>query len=326
MLKVIMLILFYSIANTNPYTDKSERETTMDKKIGDCESSRNIDDRTRIVGGENVKISQYPFMAQIVSFRKNGRAIFCGGSIINPQHVLTAGHCITLPSGRVASVRSLRIRVGASNLSCGGQSVAAARIYRHPFYKPLSCRLNGAAFYDMAVIKLVRPVKYCDTVAAIVIASASDTPVLQEMASQNRYCKVLGWGWTKPNLKSDEPPYRNSLSTVLKATDVKLINWGQCRSLVPILDVKAELCCSSPRPTSGCKGDSGGPLVCEDSKQYGLVARGTGAGCGIPNQPYIYTRVDTLSKFIDSVLRKSERRSRRDDGPMGVSPIEPGPL
>lgn len=50
----------------------------------------NIFEDNRIVGGEEADISDYGWQ---VSLQANG-AHYCGGSIISPEWVLTAGHCI----------------------------------------------------------------------------------------------------------------------------------------------------------------------------------------------------------------------------------------
>ena len=43
----------------------------------------------RVAGGRNTTIEELPYQ---VSMEENGEH-FCGGSIITPRHVLTAGHC-----------------------------------------------------------------------------------------------------------------------------------------------------------------------------------------------------------------------------------------
>ena len=54
-------------------------ELVIDDKVG-----RIVDLNNRIVGGEDVPNEEYPWFVKF-----NG----CGGSLISPQHVLTAGAC-----------------------------------------------------------------------------------------------------------------------------------------------------------------------------------------------------------------------------------------
>lgn len=46
-----------------------------------------------IVGGENAKLGEFPYQVSLRSLYDIGFTHFCGGVIIGPSWVLTAGHC-----------------------------------------------------------------------------------------------------------------------------------------------------------------------------------------------------------------------------------------
>ena len=46
---------------------------------------------TRIVGGVETEVSEYPWQAGLVS--KGSSSVWCGGSLVNSKWVLTAAHC-----------------------------------------------------------------------------------------------------------------------------------------------------------------------------------------------------------------------------------------
>ncbi len=60
-----------------------------------------------------------------------------------------------------------------------------------------------------------------------------------------------------------------------------------------------------------CQGDSGGPLVC-DKKLVGIVS--FGYGCGRPNYPGVYTRVETFLEWIDASHHVHNQASNQKSG------------
>ena len=88
--------------------------------VGECEiSSSNQDYYDYIVGGYNVNDNWFPWLVTVMIVKpgmnlKKGPFI-CGGSIISPQHVLTAAHC----SADSSSIRVHVIRLEDMEKSSG---------------------------------------------------------------------------------------------------------------------------------------------------------------------------------------------------------------
>lgn len=54
-----------------------------------------MEDSTRIIGGTEATLGEYPWMA-LISYKLNGHdnGFNCGGFLISKNHVLTAAHCV----------------------------------------------------------------------------------------------------------------------------------------------------------------------------------------------------------------------------------------
>src|SRR5690348_13719164 len=73
--------------------------------------------RPEIIGGTQADPHEYPFQVAILQHGEPGRwaAQFCGGTLIAPDTVLTAGHCVV--GSRAASIDVL---AGTNRLLPGG--------------------------------------------------------------------------------------------------------------------------------------------------------------------------------------------------------------
>lgn len=49
----------------------------------------------RIVGGVPADSGQFPWQVGVYYIATAGGLFFCGGTLISPQYVITAGHCAT---------------------------------------------------------------------------------------------------------------------------------------------------------------------------------------------------------------------------------------
>ena len=69
-----------------------------------CDCSCGVAQRTsRIVGGVETEVSEYPWQAGLVD--KGSSSIWCGGSLLNSKWVLTAAHCTDTVTANQIQVR-----------------------------------------------------------------------------------------------------------------------------------------------------------------------------------------------------------------------------
>jgi secreted trypsin-like serine protease len=69
----------------------------------------------RVVGGILAELNEFPWMAALVYNEKlNGeQKIACGGSLISPNVIMTAAHCIPSKNDILSNYELTKIKIGA---------------------------------------------------------------------------------------------------------------------------------------------------------------------------------------------------------------------
>ena len=230
----------------------------------------------RIVGGHPAPPGDYPWTVALVqSDLPAERGQFCGGSLIAPDTVLTAAHCVFGQSPDDIDVVVGRYRLAERD----GQRIDATRLAADPAYDP------NTSSSDAALIKLAEPA----VVPPVTLATDADAAAF----APGQFARVLGWG----TLKSGGP----ETADVLYETDVEIDTDAQCAADYAVENTPIDetmICAGSPGRDS-CQGDSGGPLVVDQAagwKQVGVVS--FGIGCADPAFPGVYAKVPALLGFI----------------------------
>ncbi|KAL3907525.1 MAG: hypothetical protein SGILL_008837 [Bacillariaceae sp.] len=212
--------------------------------------------------------------------------ISCGGSLIAPDVVLTAGHCkLATPSDYG------NIHVGRHSYQQGGKAddtelFQVENHFRHPKYVGQLCcgytegvRFNGVS-YDFMLLKLNGE----STKQVVSLETSSDSPV------NNEELYVMGFG----DIHADPNIYVEP-DRLFEVTVNYLPNEMCARaSVYPMKLLPEETLCATDQRQDGCQGDSGGPLVAKgdndsglDDIQVGLVSWGWGCA----EQPGVYARI-----------------------------------
>jgi secreted trypsin-like serine protease len=241
-----------------------------------------------IVGGTAVPNGNYPFMAALLDKRRAGDAfdeLFCGGTLIDKDSVLTAAHCLVNPRPD-----KLQVVVGRTALNQHrGQLRSVSRRFIHPRY-------NGNG-YDAGVLKLSRPVT---GIKPIKLATAKQN----NLEKPGHILTSAGWGVVKQRPGPfDIRPFRMHEVSVPVVSDsrAKRAYRSQGIRYLPSLQVAA-----GKEEKGACFGDSGGPLFDSGRRtQVGITSHGAG-GCGQARYPAVYTEVNNprIGKWIHSAAKR----------------------
>jgi secreted trypsin-like serine protease len=276
----------------------------------------------RIVGGQQSTIQQRPFQVALYDPAPNGQPVspyagqFCGGAIVDPTHVVTAGHCVFSgvngSAREVAHVRVLagtaRLRDGAEPEATTARDVAVTQMVVRPGFT--LANLDG----DAAVLTLAEPL-YTGTPKIDGTTFIAPIPLISSAQSDqfanpegNAAVKISGWGdrmaqsgsgvGTILGTSNDYPRDLQVATTHIYKRSTCAENYQGTGANVG----DRVLCAGEPQGgVDSCQGDSGGPLTVDvDGSPVlaGIVS--LGVGCAQAGRPGLYTRVAeaSVSSFI----------------------------
>ncbi|XP_064628368.1 coagulation factor IX-like isoform X2 [Lineus longissimus] len=275
------------------YNEDYEEEGTATTVDQSGESLDKLEDRCglrpslptlRIVGGRDARKGSWPWQVAIMTRWKEQ---YCGGTLVAPQWVLTAAHCVI----RKGRKRRVILRVGEHDF---GEYEGVEEDFRpgkdfvHPHYD------LDTIDSDIALVKLKKPVKLGKNIDLACVPRDGDN------LKTHTLCYTVGWGKMK-----NTHIYGTD---VLQEAKVPLVGRRACQDAFEFKITVNQMCAGKKEGgIDTCSGDSGGPLLCKMKRNgrdrwfvYGVTS--FGEGCGEKGKYGIYVRVTNFADWIRKTI------------------------
>lgn len=228
--------------------------------------------RGHVVNGGNT-LGPLTWQVGIINAKDSGATpfqTFCGGTLRDASHVITAAHCV--PDSNAADLAVVwNLHRRSQGPSPGVEVRGVAAITSHPQYTDTS---SGN---DLAIL----------TLSSALPVGPGTWPITNANVNWTGQPAVIsGWG-----LLFDDGPSPDTL----QAAGINILPDAQCGGYAESYDPSTMLCAglpNGPLTVDTCQGDSGGPLVFNNGTSFPLLGVVSfGRGCADPNFPGVYTRL-----------------------------------
>lgn len=291
-----------------------------------------------IINGETATIEEFPFYAELVLTdgdveKKESSAFshYCGGSILDSNHILTAAHCVNDLTKDDIYKQGVLINSDDHENTSIDNVYPIRNIYYHSSYN-----LNSELRNDIAVIEIIG--SFPSEKTFITLPTEEQKNEYNDGVTHTEFI-ATGFGYIDD---SKTVPVLLQKAAITSKTD------SECSTLVSneysITYYDDEQICSLPKEiiedsdeyTGVCNGDSGGPLMTfkestetEEGgyQQIGIVSYGAASSCSEPTSPQVFTEIYNYNDWITTILNHEElnrhpkdtiKISRYDDNLFGL--------
>lgn len=286
--KISILVLFLIFSGL--YSPSFSQEVSESENVQKAYSYIKYHE-TRIVGGNPVTdISKYPWIAALVhSYQEkiyDGQ--FCGGTLVAPDWVVTAAHCVCESLLDVKEPDEIDVVLGMLDLKAEPETyerIKVSKIIVHPNYNA------DLTDNDVALLKLQTP----SSQQEIGYLATKDSDKAQSTPNGTVVMgTIIGWGDTEQQTRS--------YPAQLQEVTLPLVSNEECSNFFEDGQITRNMLCAGfvEGEKDACFGDSGGPLVTTRSDgAYTLVGIVSwGNGCAQPDTYGVYTRVSRIQQWV----------------------------
>jgi secreted trypsin-like serine protease len=278
-LTVLVALVAVPAAEGSP----SARESHRARRFSAAGARRGARAHSSIVGGMPAEPGSFPWLAAV--FHEGpGEAFECSGTVIAPNVILTAAHCVEdVATGRRFSASGYAVVTGNVDWTRTPRQILGVSLtVVYPGFK------RSDASGDAALLVLATPT------SAPPLALASRAIDGARLAA-GRYAVMAGWGETFAG---------GPAPSELQWARTSVQSAGFCRRHTRTFVASEEICTldTPAQQTDACFGDSGGPLLGALPGSGEFVELGVAShlytDC-LASSPAVYTRADLIRAWVD---------------------------
>ncbi|NOH92511.1 trypsin-like serine protease [Vibrio sp. AIC-3] len=261
-----------------------------------------------IVNGSDASVTEFPSMASLFIDRIDYDGVYstgpyCGATILDPTHILTAAHCIYgNEEGQLFTVVVPQLQDTSQFPNGSIEKVRVSEVFYPSNY---SNSLNDLLRNDVAILKLE---------SALNIDSVNDIvkrPTSEGYRSSLETFTAVGHGDTRSGFDG---------TTLLQKANLNYVDNATCKTVFAAGNELTEnqICFVGDVATSGlyggtCQGDSGGPVYWKDGsvyRQVGITSFGPETCGGSSRVTSVFTEIydyrDWITDVTGGVIDSSE--------------------
>lgn len=212
----------------------------------------------QVKGGTDTTHAEHPYTVVITRpGSSHPQKVSCGGSLVRPNKVVTAAHCMDPTYGSIAEKEVIWARTDLRTTE--GQVAKISSYWKHPDYE-----WGGLDGDDVAVLTLDRNIGTPQSLITIATDTAHNAPGTDTTLST--------YGFTGPSGS-------NSFTSIIQKATLPVVEDTKCTEIGWQFTPAKQLCIGPTKnDTLGvCPGDSGAPLVVSTPagrQQVGIVESG----------------------------------------------------
>ncbi|OXA58083.1 trypsin-1 [Folsomia candida] len=254
--------------------------TVVEKVQPSCNCGQSNSGMSRIVGGSNSAIGEFPWRVSLYSVKLG---VFCGGTIISNNFVLTAAHC----TNSVEPGDTIYVNAGDYDLSSStdtqNQLIPVDYVVQNTMYN------DQTQDSDISLLRLQTPLVYNSNVGPVCLPwNYINTDFNGKLVTAS------GWGTQY---------FGGGISPTLKKVEIPVLETQPCADKYAgtHITITNNMICTYYPGRDTCQGDSGGSIDYKNTTTGRWTAIGVtsqGISCGQADQPGVYSKIVRFLTWI----------------------------